>query len=392
MSQVRTLWPVLLAATIGLFPFTIYATFLVPIADGAGADTAAVGALRGLGGVAALIVGVAFAPLVDRVAKHRSGAAALVLLAAVSALATEGSYPALLVFCLGIGAATAVLTPALLATAADTAETEAAAGRAATLVTAVGSLAAVLAGPVIGVMAGWRGWQGAMVITAAVALAVALVLGTRRTGRGGAAAAERSSYLGGLRAVLARPRLAALVLIAMLRTAAFMGHLAYLAAVYDERFGLEARTFTLVWTLSGASFFVGNLVGGRWANDAGAPATRPYRMLVAGLLGATVAVVAVFQVTVFGLALAATATIAASHAVVAAAVTTLLVRDAAAARGAALSINAAGMSLGVFLGAALGGAGLAVAGYAGIAAALGGLTLAALVVAAAISRRPAELR
>ncbi|TDE10930.1 MFS transporter [Jiangella asiatica] len=387
MSQARALWPVLLAAAVSLFPFTVYSTFLVPIAAAAGADTAAVGALRGLGGVAALVTGVALAPVVDLVSKHRSGAAALVVLAASSLLATEGSYPALLAFCLGVGTATAVLTPSLLAAASEAAGPAEAAGRAATLVTAVGSLAAVLAGPAIGVMAGWRGWQGALVITAGLALAVAAVLAARPVARG-AVPASRGSYRGALRSVLTRPLLAALVLCATLRTAAFMGHLAYLAAVYDERFGLDARTFTLVWTLSGASFFAGNLAGGRWANDARAPAARPHRMLVAGLIGATVAVVAVFQVTVFGLALLATAVLAASHAVVAAAVTTLIVRGDPTIRGAALSVNAAGMSLGVFLGAALGGAGLALAGYAGIAAVLGGLTLVALVIAVAVGRRP----
>ncbi len=53
-----------------------------------------------------------------------------------------------------------------------------------------------------------------------------------------------------------------LLLVAMLRTAAFM-YLAYLAAFYDERFGLAPEPFALVWTLSGTSFFLGNLFAGR---------------------------------------------------------------------------------------------------------------------------------
>jgi predicted MFS family arabinose efflux permease len=65
---------------------------------------------------------------------------------------------------------------------------------------------------------------------------------------------------------------------------------------------------------------------------------------------------------------------------------TLLVRNCADVRGTALSLNAAGMSLGLFLGAAAAGAGLAAAGYVGAAAVLGGLT--ALALGAALTLRP----
>lgn len=386
--MVRMLWLVLLASIIGLFPFTIFSTFLVPISDAAGADAASVGALRGVGGVAALVVGVGFAPLVGRIAKHRTSAAGLALLAAASVVATHGSYPALLAFCLGIGSATAVLTPSLLATAADRFPDEATSARAATMVTAVTSLAAVLAGPVIGAMAWWRGWQGALIITAALALIIAACLAVRGTdGLAPIAADARESYRAALRAVIVQRRIAALVAVAMLRTAAFMGCLAYLAAVYDDRFGLDARTFTLVWTLSGASFFTGNLLAGRWANTAGALTGRPRRLVIGGLVAALVAVVAVFHVTWLPAALAATSLMGLSHAVVAAGLTTLIVRSDAAIRGPALSLNAAGMSLGVFFGAALGGAGLAVGGYSGIAITLAALTAVALVIALAQLRR-----
>ncbi len=47
------------------------------------------------------------------------------------------------------------------------------------------------------------------------------------------------------------------------------------------------------------------------------------------------------------------------------------------------------MSFGVFLGAGLGGVGLALGGFPGTAAALGGLTLVALVLARLAARSPA---
>lgn len=68
---------------------------------------------------------------------------------------------------------------------------------------------------------------------------------------------------------------------------------------------------------------------------------------------------------------------------------TLIVRHDAAIRGPALSVNAAGMSLGVFLGAGAGGAGLAIGDYPGIAGALGALTVLALLISVWVMlRRP----
>ncbi|NEE37379.1 MFS transporter, partial [Streptomyces sp. SID7982] len=57
-----------------------------------------------------------------------------------------------------------------------------------------------------------------------------------------------------------------LLAISFLRTAVFMGYLAYLAVYYDDRFRLDPALFSLVWTLSGASFFVSNLLTGRITN------------------------------------------------------------------------------------------------------------------------------
>jgi predicted MFS family arabinose efflux permease len=75
--------------------------------------------------------------------------------------------------------------------------------------------------------------------------------------------------------------------------------------------------------------------------------------------------------------------------VVAAAVVTLLVRRCSDVRGPALSLNAAGMSLGLFLGTAAAGAGLGVAGYPGAAVVLAALTVLALGAVLAL-RDPAR--
>ncbi|UNM16267.1 MFS transporter [Streptomyces formicae] len=380
----RALWPVLLASAVGLLPFTIFSTYLVPIAHDAGSSVAAMGGLRGLGGLAALLVGTALAPLIDRVPREWAAAGGLVALGASAALGASGDFVLLAVFCLLVGAGTSVLNPALTAAAADRFGTGKAAGRAATLVTAVQSMTAMLAAPLVALPALFWGWQGDLVAVTAVSVLLAAVLlarrGSTKGDRAAAAEEQRLGYLASFKALGAKPGVVPLLLIGMARTAVFMGYLAYLAAFYDERFQLDPGLFAFVWTLSGAAFFVSNLLTGRLTN-ADRPRIATERLLVIGLFAALASVVGFYFTHWLPLALALTAVHAASHAVVAACVVSLLVRRCGTLRGSALSLNAAGQSLGVFVGAALGGAGLGLAGYPGAALAFGALVVVALAAA-----------
>lgn len=387
LRMVATLWPVLLASAVGLVPFTVFSTFLVPIAGDSGASVATVGSMRGLGGLAALAVGTAVAPLIDRFPKEWVAAGGLVLLGLATVLGTFGDVGTLMAFCLLTGAATAVLNPALGAAAAESFESTAASGRAATLVTATQSLTAMLAAPVIALPATLWGWRGDLLATAAVAGLLALLLLRRhRVPRSGDENQVRRGYVESFRELLAVPGVLALLLVALVRTAAFMGYLAYLAAFYSDRFGLSPGLFAFVWTLSGASFFVGNLVTGRVVNSEGAHA-RAERLLTLSLASAMAAIVGFYLSPHLAFALVFTAVLGLSHAATAACVTTLLIRRCGSSlQGSALSINAAGMSLGVFAGAGLGGIGLAVAGFTGAATAFGVLTLVGLVAALTVHR------
>ncbi|WP_306335184.1 MFS transporter [Streptomyces sp. KL118A] len=391
LRMARTLWPVLLASAVGLLPFTVFSTYLVPIADEADSSVAAMGGLRGLGGLAALLVGTALAPVIDRVPREWAAAGALVALGASAALGASGDFLLLAVFCLLIGASTAVLNPALTAAAADRFGTGKAAGRAATLVTATTSMTAMLAAPVIALPALFWGWQGDLFAVTVLSLLLAAVFVARRgrhagPGEEAAAAGPRLGYLASFKALAAVRGMVPVLLIGFLRTAVFMGYLSYLAAFYEERFGLDAGLFAFVWTLSGASFFVSNLLTGRITNAA-EPRIGTERMLAVGLVAALVSVVGFYFTHWLPLALAMTALHAASHAVVAACVVSLIVRRCGTTlRGSALSLNAAGQSLGVFAGAALGGAGLGLAGYPGTAAVFGALVVAALGAAVLVLR------
>ncbi|MEU1212979.1 MFS transporter [Streptomyces sp. NPDC005791] len=392
LKMTRLLWPYMLASAVGLVPFTIYSTFLVPIAHAADGSVASLGQLRGLGGLAALAVGAALAPLIDRVRKEWAAAGGLAVLAVSAALGASGDFLLLAAFCLLVGAGTAVLNPALTAAAADRFDHDAAAGRAATLITATQSLTALLAAPLVALPALLWGWQGDLWAIAAISCVLALYLllrGRRQDADGGAGEplhrVEKPGYLESFRLLGALPGVVPLLLVAMLRTAAFMGYLAYLAAFYDERFSLGPETFAIVWTLSGTSFFLGNLFAGRLLSGE-RPRIPSERLMAVALLVAMSALVGVFLTRSLFLALPLTALAGAGHAVVAACVTTLLVRRCGSLRGTALSVNAAGMSFGVFLGAGLGGVGLTLGGYPGTAAVLGGLTLLALVLARVVAR------
>lgn len=379
LRMAAMLWPLLVAVALGLVPFTVFSTFLVPIAEETGRSVAVVGGLRGLGGLAALVVGAALAPLIDRVPRAWTAAVGLVALSASAAVGSMGGFSGLAAFCLLVGAATAVLNPALVAAAADRFGTGAAAARAATLVTATQSMTAMLVAPLVALPALWWGWRGDLVAVAVAALILAPII--LRSGRQVSAAepdqGARLGYLASFNALAAVAGAVALLFIALLHTAAFMGYLSYLAASYDSYFQLPPGPFALVWTLSGTAFFLGNLLTGRFGNAA-VPRVRTEHLLLVGLLVALVCMVIFFFVHVLALALALTALLGASHAAVAACIVSLLVRRCGGLRGLALSLTAAAMSLGTFVGASLGGVGLWLAGYPGIGLVLGSLTLVAL--------------
>ncbi|WP_309237886.1 MFS transporter [Streptomyces albidus (ex Kaewkla and Franco 2022)] len=381
LRMARALWPVLLASVVSLLPFTVFSTYLVPVADEAGSSVAAMGGLRGLGGLTALLVGTALAPLIDRVPRESAAAAGLAVLAVSAALGASGDYVLLAAFCLLVGAGTSVLNPALTAAAADRFGEGKAAGRAATLVTATQSMTAMLAAPLVALPAAFWGWQGDLLAVTVVSGLLACFLLSRRgkpqQTRPDHRAEGRAGYLASFKQLAAIPGVAPLLAVSLLRTAVFMGYLAYLAAFYDARFQLTPELFAFVWTLSGASFFVSNLLTGRITNSP-APRIATERLLAAGLTAALLSVVCFYFTHWLPTALVLTALHAAAHAVVAACVVSLLVRRCGTSRGSALSINAAGMSFGVFVGAALGGAGLGLAGYAGTACVFGALTAVAL--------------
>lgn len=381
------LWPILAAAALGLVPFTIFSTFLVVIADDGGLDIAGLGLLRGLGGLSALVIGFACAPLLDRWSRPMIAAVSLLAIGAACLLAIAGSPLAWVAFCLVIGAATATLNPALAALAADRYSDPAVSGRAATLVSSTQTLTAVLAAPLLAWPALLWGWRGDLVgVAVLAAVVVPVLLRGRARSDGRPAASARLGYRHAFRTVLSTPGTAALLLVSCARTAAFMGHLAFLAAFYSAHFGLGPGLFSLVWTVSGAAFFVGNWCCG-WYLKSIPQSVHAARIAVVAAVAASGAMVALFATRHVAVALALTALIALSHAVIAAVVITLLVRSSGGSRGAVLGLNASGQSLGVILGASIAAAGLATGGWVGVGWSLGAVTLIGVLAAVVALRR-----
>ncbi len=381
-------WPMLAGAALSLFPFTIFSVLLVPIAASVDVDEAAVGSLRGLGGVAALLAGVLLAPIVGRWARSWAPSAALVGLAGVCVLATAGTVPALVAFCLGIGLCTALLTPLLITQAISCFSSPGNSGRAATLITAVQSLAAVAAGPVTGLLALAGGWRVALWTTAGAALALAAVLLWRRLHENVAdEALHHADYMESFARLWHRPELLNLIGISTLRTTAFMGQLAFLAVIYDRHFSMGPEAFALVWTLSGAAFFVGNYAAGRWARRAAEAPRAASLVMASGILAGASGLPLITLPGSLPLALLGTMLMSLSHAVIAAIVTTLIAHRGQQCTGAAFSLNAAGQSVGVFAGAALGGLGLAWGNMLGVTLALTLPMAIALLLAVVLHRQ-----
>ncbi|WP_162421315.1 MFS transporter [Rothia koreensis] len=384
------IWPLLGACALGLVPFTIYSNFLVDITRNSGHDATLMGSLRGVGGVAALLVGLTCAPLLDRVPRRSAVIWSLLLLAAACVVGLVGPVWAWALFCLLVGAATSVLNPAASAMAADRFDDESTSGRAATQVSAVMTLTAVLSAPLLAGPAVWWGWRGDLIATAVLCSALAMALFLARPASAEHSTADRNGpgtgYLRSFRIASTLASVPMLLAASALRTAAFMGQLAYLAVLYDERFHLGAGVFSLVWTLSGLSFFLGNWFGGFAIRRADNPVVTAIAGAVAAMVGA-VAVLVLFLTDHLPAALLATAALGVSHAVLAAAMTTLLVRQSGGHRGTVLGLNGAGQSLGVCLGASVAGLGAMAWGWHGAGFVLAGLTAGACFASLAAARR-----
>ena len=367
----RQTWPMVVASSLSLIPFTIFSTLLIEIAADSDRPASLVGGLRGLGGVAAVIAGLGIVPLLDKFDPNRISALGLLVLAASSVVGAIGGMWPLIAFCLITGFATSLLTPSLTASAASCFRDREGSSQAATMVTSAMSLTAMLAAPLVGLPALLWGWRGDFLACTVACIALAYILTNRPTGHA-PSRGTRLSYKKTVLNVARAPGAVPLILTSFFRTTAFMGYVSYAAFVYHQRFHIGSPEFTIIWTLSGASYFLANFLAGRYVStqQTGPRIRTVLWLLRGGLIVAIAGTLTMHAAQYFYLAIAATVILAAGHATVHACLISLLVGQLREVRGAALSLNGVGVGLALFVGASTGALGLKFGGIPGLGIAL----------------------
>jgi predicted MFS family arabinose efflux permease len=365
----------LFAAQLGLIAL---APVLVNVAGDLGVSTAAAGQLRTIAGLAAGFTALALPVAARRLGLRRlllGGAAILGIGSLASAAAPSFALLAAAQVPVGIGVAVLVAT----ATAAA-AEWVSPAARTRVLSWAlIGNPAAWIVGmPLIGLLgqASWRYAWLALPLTAALAVGIAVARGR--------VSAPAATAGGGLGAALVDPDLKRWMVAELAAYSGWIGVLVYAGALFTESYGTSPATTGVLLALAAAAFTVGNLVFRRVAD------TEDPRRLLVRLALAMAALVALLGAmrpgpVVSALVLDAVAFLAGGRTLVGSAYGLRVAREQ---RTAAMAVRAAANQFGYFVGAATGGAALAVWGYVGLGVVLGLL----LVVAAATLRQPRRRR
>jgi predicted MFS family arabinose efflux permease len=357
----------LFAAQLGLIAL---APVLVEVAGDLAVSTAAAGQLRTIAGLAA-----GFTALALPVATSRIGLRPLLLCGAavlgIGALASAAapSFALLAAAQVPVGVGVAVLVATATAAAAEWVSPE---SRTRVLSWAlIGNPAAWIVGmPLIGLLGqvSWRYAWLALPLTAALAAAIAVA----RTSAPAPAAASG----GGLGAALADPALRRWMIAELAAYSGWIGVLVYSGALLTESYGTSTVTTGVLLALAAAAFTVGNLVFRRVAD------TEDSRRLLVRLALSMAALVALLgavrpALPVTVAVLDAVAFLAGGRTLVGSAYGLRIGREQ---RTAAMAVRAAANQFGYFVGAATGGAALAVRGYPGL-----GIVLALLLVVGAVT-------
>ena len=361
-------WPLLVTVFVGNLPYPASSIFV--------------------GALAALAIGFLAAPLLDRVPRAVSVLLGLGLVMAGSLLPLLGEMVALTASFFAVGAAMAILVPAVQAAGGDLFEGPNA-GRVASLVNACQSLSGSLAGPIMVVPALLGGWHAGYATMAALALLTCLLAARHLSWRPPPGVA-RVGYREAFGLVARAPGALPLLIASTLRNCAIFGLVVYLAAFFADRFQAGTPLLGLVWFVAAfASFFAnvlaGRLISGgqesaevRWWRD-------PLTLLVLGTLASIVLAPLTFLAQSALLAIVAITVYAVVHGLMTAALVSLLLRRYLSLRGPVMALNAVGPNVGTVVGAAVAGLGLAAAGYDGLALTLVLMTgVAALTLLAAL--------
>lgn len=382
-NVVGATWPLLVTAFVGNLPYPASNIFVGSLATDFGVETATIGGLRAVSGAAALAIGFLAAPLLDRVPRAVTVLLGLGLVIVGSLLPLMGQMVALLASFFAVGAAMAILVPAVQAAGGDLFQGPNA-GRAAALVNSSQGLSGALAGPIMVVPALLGGWHAGYASMAALAL-LTCALAARRLSWRPPTGVARVGYRAAFSLVARAPGALPLLTASTLRNCAFFGWIVYLAAFFADRFQAGTPLLGLVWFIGAFGFFVANVMAGRLVNSAQDGEAVPwYRDPVTLLLLSTIASIVLAPLTFVApsvtLAIVASTIYALVQGVLVATLVSLLVRRYLALRGPVMALNGVGQNVGTVVGTAVAGLGLALGGYTGLA-----LTLVLMTGAATIT-------
>ena len=377
------IWPLLITVFVGNLPYPASSIFVAALATDLGVESATIGGLRAVSGAAALAIGFLAAPLLDRVPRAVTVLLGLGLVMVGSLLPLRGEMVTLTASFFAIGAAMAILVPAVQAAGGDLFKGPNA-GRGAALVNASQNLSGSLAGPIMVLPALLGGWQAGYASIAVLALLTCLLAAWRLSWRSPPGVA-RVGYRAAFSLVARAPGALPLLIASTMRSCAIFGLVVYLAAFFADRFQASTPLLGLVWVVAAFAAFVANVLAGRLINGGQAGAAvrwwrDPLTMLVLGTLASVVLAPLTFLAPSAPLAIVAITVYAVVHGVVTAALVSLLVRRYLSLRGPVMALNGVGQNIGTVVGAGVAGLGLAAAGYDGLA-----VTLVLMTGAAAIT-------
>jgi predicted MFS family arabinose efflux permease len=339
---------------------------LAEVADDLDASTAAAGQLRTVAGLVAGVTALALGRVGTRVGLGRQllGGAALLAFGSLGSAAAP-SLALLAAAQVPVGAGIAVLTTASALAAAEWVAPE---RRTAALSWAlVGQPSAWIVGmPLIGVVGGWS-WRLAWIV---LPLAGAIVAGAAVASR--ADEPPASAPPARLRAALVSPGLGRWLAAELLANTAWAGTLVYSGSLLVESYGCSTETTGVVLAIGAGAYIAGNLAFRRRAG-------RESARLLVGLAFALAVSTALFgalrpALAVSAVLFSAAAAVAGGRTVISS-VYGLAVP--AELRPGAMTMRAASMQFGYFVGSFAAGAALAVGGYAALGAVIGVLFVGA---------------
>lgn len=374
----RATWPLMLAVLFCQLPSPAASIFVGPLSTDFGLAPTTVGAFRGLCGAAALIVGFLIAPLLDRVPRVLTVCVGMGLAASAATLPLVGSLALFVVSFLILGAATAMVIPAIQAACGDIFR-GATAGRAASLVNAAQSLSGTMVGPILAPLALIGGWHAAYMGMVGAALVCALLvwlwLPYRRP-----EGVTRTGYIQAFRMIGRTPGAAMMLLSSTVRNCVTQAWLAFLAAAFTDRFDAGPGLIGLTWFLCSGSVSIGAIVTSRVATADGRGWHSSERVLLAGTIAMSLMVGLVYVAPSAPLAIGATFLFCCTVGTCTASQVAVLMHRYAALRGPVMGLNATGFNVGIVVGTSLSSLALALGSYPGLAIMLTTISLVSLGV------------